>query len=66
MSRCRVDLRLRHPPHGSSPDIAAIPINDAHATFGVSVAWDARRDRPLVRSFIAFVEKHGEGARLRR
>jgi DNA-binding transcriptional LysR family regulator len=45
------------------PDIAAIPIADAHATFDVSVAWDDRRKTPLVQAFVKFVEDHSDAER---
>jgi len=39
------------------PDIAAIPLSDPEAFFDVSVAWNGRQQTPLVREFVAFLER---------
>lgn len=40
------------------PDIAAVPVADEHATFDVSIAWNAARATPLLKAFIDFTRSH--------
>ncbi|MBX6426969.1 MAG: LysR family transcriptional regulator [Variibacter sp.] len=42
------------------PDVTAIPLRDEHATFDISLAWNAMQDAPLVRRFIAFTRRFCE------
>ena len=39
------------------PDIAAIPVSDASATFEISIAWNGRRQTPLMSSFVDYVRR---------
>ncbi|MFQ6185945.1 LysR family transcriptional regulator [Sinorhizobium meliloti] len=36
------------------PDIMAIPITDAHASFEISLVWDPTNESPLTREFVKF------------
>jgi DNA-binding transcriptional LysR family regulator len=39
------------------PDIAAVPVSDAHAGFDISLAWHESRETRLVKDFVAFAER---------
>ena len=43
-------------------DVIAIPVSDSHASFDIGIAWDGRRETPLVGEFIKFVERHESSA----
>ena len=44
------------------PDIVAIPVADAHATFDVSIAWNEARATPLVRAFVDYTRRMAPAA----
>lgn len=38
------------------PGVVAIPVSDDHARFDMGVAWDRRRETPLVKEFLRFLD----------
>lgn len=46
------------------PDVAAIPVADAHATFDVSIAWNETRATPLLRAFVKHTRQHARTLQL--